>query len=149
MNGLAPPAPLASSPPPWAVDRRGRRAGTLRVIVVAVASVALVVGIGVISDSTQSRPDRVADGSSTRLVFDVTTRSGRGADEATLALWAVCSRTVSNEAVDGPTPVAAGQSVTLEPALGEHGQRRLVGCIEDATIDRVLGRVVESTSTGD
>jgi|SRR5829696_2627926 len=146
---FAPPGPLASSPPPWAVDGAGRRSALRRAVVVAVAGLALVVGIGAMADATQNRPDRVADDSSTRFVFDVTTRSGRGADDAALALWALCARTVGNEIVDGPTAVADGRSVTFEPALGDHGERRLVGCIEDAGVDRVLGRVVELTSTGD
>ena len=29
-----------------------------------------------------------------------------------------------------------------EPAIGEHSWRRLQGCLEDATIDRVKARVV-------
>ena len=32
--------------------------------------------------------------------------------------------------------------MTIEPAIGEHGENRLVGCIEDVTLDRVKGQVV-------
>ena len=32
--------------------------------------------------------------------------------------------------------------VTTAPAVGEHAWRRLKGCLEDMTIDRVLARVV-------
>jgi hypothetical protein len=33
-------------------------------------------------------------------------------------------------------------SVTVSPAFGENGRKRLTGCIEDATVDRVMGHVV-------
>ena len=32
--------------------------------------------------------------------------------------------------------------MTITPAIGEHGENRLVGCLEDLTIDRVIGDVV-------
>ena len=37
-------------------------------------------------------------------------------------------------------------TVTVSPAFGENGEKRLAGCIEDATVDRVVGHVVQLTS---
>ena len=31
--------------------------------------------------------------------------------------------------------------VVLRPAVGDHDERKLVGCLEDLTVDRVLGDV--------
>jgi hypothetical protein len=45
---------------------------------------------------------------------------------------------VSAAAVDGD-----GWTATVEPAIGEHGEKRLVGCLEDLTLDRVVGRVLD------
>lgn len=112
-------------------------------LTIAGIAAALVLGIGAMADATQNRPDVVDPDSSTTLVFDVGTRRYTGGDDAAaLALWAVCASTVGdNEVVAGPAPVADGWSVTLEPALGEHSRKRLAGCLEDGTIDRVRGHV--------
>ena len=37
-------------------------------------------------------------------------------------------------------------TVTISPAFGENGRKRLTGCLEDATVDRVMGHVVELSS---
>ena len=43
----------------------------------------------------------------------------------------------------GPEALGDGRyRVVLAPAVGEHDQRKLVGCLEDLTIDRVRGDVV-------
>ena len=44
-----------------------------------------------------------------------------------------------------PRPTAS-TSLAVEPALGEHAQRRLVGCLEDATVDLVSAHVVSVSS---
>ena len=40
------------------------------------------------------------------------------------------------------TEVGDHFSVTVSPAFGENGRKRLTGCLEDATVDRVMGHVV-------
>ena len=47
-----------------------------------------------------------------------------------------------------PEPVGDAWRVTIEPAIGEHGENRLVGCLEDVTIDRVVGQVLSLSITG-
>jgi hypothetical protein len=39
------------------------------------------------------------------------------------------------------TTADGGFSVTVSPAIGEHGRKRLTGCLEDGTLDRVIGHV--------
>jgi hypothetical protein len=110
---------------------------------------ATVFGVAQLADATQTRPDVMRAGSSSGVVFDVDTRGHRRSPaEAAQALWGVCSATISNDVVAGPTEVAGGWTVTVEPALGRHGRERLLGCLRDATLDGVSGRVVEISSRG-
>jgi hypothetical protein len=103
----------------------------------------LAAGIVVMREATQNRPDVIVEGSTTTLDFDVSTRRYRpGEPAAAGALWAVCSATVSGSRSPVPEPVAGHWRVWISPAIGEHGTSRLVGCLEDATIDRVQGDVL-------
>jgi hypothetical protein len=108
---------------------------------------ALVFGIGELADLTQNRPDPVVEGSSTVIAFDVGTRDYAGTDmEAAQALWAVCAATVggTNSAVE---PSAQGFSVSVSPAIGTNGRKRLQGCLEDGTLDRVRGHIRSVVAT--
>lgn len=94
-------------------------------------------------EATQNRPDAVQAGTTTTIDFTVDThRFQRGEPAAATALWAICSSTV--DGTISPLPEASGDrwQVTVSPAIGEHGENRLVGCLEDVTVDRVLGNVV-------
>ena len=113
-----------------------------RAVVTVLALVALAAGIVLMAELTQNRPDTVRAGSVTTVSFTVSTRDfQRGESAAAVALWAVCSATVSGD-VSAPAPIDGAWEVTIEPAIGEHGENRLVGCIEDVTLDRVKGQVV-------
>jgi hypothetical protein len=103
-------------------------------------------GIFGLAELTQNRPDPQVEGSTTVVQFDVATRDYRGGDgTAAQALWAVCSATVSG---DVTLPVLAGgdYQVTVSPAIGDNGRKRLVGCLEDGTLDRVMGHVSRVSS---
>jgi hypothetical protein len=120
----------------------------LAVLAVAVMGILGVIGL---ANLTQNRPDPVEAGTATFVTFDVATRDyQRGDGAAAQALWAVCSATVGGEVTGPATPaegtVDAGYTVSISPAIGENGRKRLVGCLEDATLDRVMGHV-ESITT--
>jgi hypothetical protein len=120
-----------------------------RFVLGALVAVATVAGIVGLASATQNRPDAVVPGSETTVAFRVSTRDyPRGEDAAAVALWAVCSATVDGDV--SPVPVRVGDDwrVTITPAIGEHGENRLVGCLEDLTLDRVLGEVVDLRRTG-
>ncbi|MFS8480798.1 MAG: hypothetical protein FWJ94_02725 [Acidimicrobiia bacterium] len=123
----------------------------MKVLLAVVVAVGGVLGVGELADLTQNRPDPVVEGSVTTVVFDVGTRRYRGTDdEAAAALWAVCAASVSGTAT-GPTATADGAyRVEISPAIGTNGRKRLVGCLEDGTLDRVRGHVehVESVAAG-
>jgi hypothetical protein len=113
-----------------------------RVVLGVLALVALVAGLVLMAELTQNRPDPVRAGSVTTVSFEVSTRDAqRGEPAAAAALWAVCSATVPGD-VSAPEEIDGMWEVTIEPAIGEHGENRLVGCLEDVTLDRVMGHVV-------
>lgn len=119
-----------------------------RFLGLSMGAMVLFLGVGAMADLTQNRPDQVDPDSTTRIVFDVSTRTYKRSDaEAARSLWALCSSTISNEVLVGPAEVPDGMAVTLRPALGEHSTKRLVGCLEDATLDRVMGDVVSLRHT--
>jgi hypothetical protein len=120
----------------------------LAVLAVAVMGILGVIGL---ANLTQNRPDPVEAGTATIVTFDVASRDyQRGDGAAAQALWAVCSATVGGEvtgpAAPGGGTVDAGYTVSISPAIGENGRKRLVGCLEDSTLDRVMGHV-ESITT--
>jgi hypothetical protein len=108
---------------------------------VALAAATLV-GIVGLAELTQNRPDERRAGTATVITFDVATRRYRGGDEtAAQALWSVCAATVPGETSSLVTMADGGFSVRVTPAIGEHGRKRLTGCLEDGTLDRVSGHV--------
>jgi hypothetical protein len=120
----------------------------MKAIGLAVLSLFGVAGVFGLADLTQNRPDAARPGTETVIAFDVGTRHYRGGDEgAAQALWSVCVATVPGETT---TPVVGGDGmyrVTVTPAIGEHGRKRLIGCLEDGTLDRVQGHVRSVSST--
>lgn len=121
-----------------------------RIAVAVVLAAIIAVAIGELGDLTQSRPDPVRDDAATEVVLSVEEDRFRpGRDAAAAALWAVCVAQTSSEVPDGLNRLADGRyRAVLEPAVGHHERRKLVGCLEDLTIDRVLGDV-ESFRTTD
>jgi hypothetical protein len=108
----------------------------LALVVVALASVYPL------AELTQNRPDKVPDDSTTVVEYEVMTR-GYDEDLAAVGLWATCQQTIDHARSDG-LPELVGErrySVVVSPGLGEHARRRLEGCLEDATIDRVSATV--------
>ena len=84
-------------------------------------------------------------GARSEIVLKVRTQDYLGADlSAVQGLWGACSGTVTQRLVD-PGVVDLGQGryrLLTDRAIGEHSWRRLQGCLEDATIDRVTAEVV-------
>jgi hypothetical protein len=116
-----------------------------RAVLVALALAAVVGGIDLLADLTQDRPDKVLPGSRSEVVLAVESRDRRGSDlEAAQNLWGACHGNVWQRLVE-PGVEQVGDNrfrLTTEPAMGEHSWRRLQGCFEDTTLDRVKARVV-------
>jgi len=125
-----------------------------RVVSYLALAIATVVGIVVLMDATQNRPDNPPPGSSSMLAFTVSIRDFPGGEQtAARTLMAVCAATVDEATVTVPAPAREAAEaaeaadgawhVTITPALGEHGRKRLEGCLEDVTLDRVIGHVTD------
>ncbi|MFN2587092.1 MAG: hypothetical protein ABR613_03080 [Actinomycetota bacterium] len=112
-------------------------------VVVAVAA-ALSLGIDTLGDLTQNRPDRALPGTSSTLVVEIKTRTANSSSVATASrLWSACAGTVPSY-IETPKIAALGSGKALivtQPALGEHTQRRLSGCLSDTTLDEVQASV--------
>ena len=117
-----------------------------RIVLVLLAVAAVARGVDALADMTQDRPDRVPPGSHSEIVLDLRSHErGGSALRSAQGLWGACQGTVWQQTVDpGPVEISDGRFlVRTEPALGEHSWRRLQGCLEDATLDRVKARVVD------
>lgn len=106
---------------------------------------ALAVFVDVLGDMTQDRPDKVVPGAQSEIVLQLRTQDYLGSPlGAAQGLWGACSGTVTQQLVD-PGVVDLGDGhyrLVTNRAIGEHSWRRLQGCLEDATIDRVTAEVV-------
>ncbi len=127
--------------------RRDGPGARLLLAVVAVAAVAA--GVDALGDATQTRPDAVVAGSRTEITLAVRVRTPALTPlGAARALWAVCAGEASSATVEpGVTPAGDHFVVAAEPALGPNAWRRVQGCLEDLTVDGVLGRVVAVAAT--
>jgi hypothetical protein len=101
-------------------------------------------GIDLLSDATQNRPDRIVPGTTSEIRVDVYTNDTKySRTEAIETLWSTCRAMVPSELA---APIARASSsrfvLRVEPALGNNGLRRLHGCFEDAFLDTVQAKVV-------
>ena len=111
--------------------------------------VALVVvgaaSVDTLGDLTQSRPDEVVAGSRSEIVVEVRSKGYRpGVDEEARNLVAACAGTSGHTLVGDPGVEIIGKGAvrfSVEPALGTHNRRKLVGCLGDSTIERLQGHV--------
>jgi hypothetical protein len=112
------------------------------VVILLVAVLAAAV-VDALRDRTQNRPDAAVAGSRSVVTFDVDTYDAQQPiDEAARALWYACNQTVGNRRLDLRIGEGGSGVATVAPALGPHERKRLTGCLQDATIDRVRGDVV-------
>ena len=112
-------------------------------VIRVVAAAALGATVFGLMEVTQNRPDPIREDVVSDVELKLSARHGRaGIDDAT-ALWGVCQRTAAHVRLDSPIEVTAPQrfSIKVRPALGHHDQKRFVGCLEDATLDGLVGRV--------
>lgn len=149
-DGLVPPVGAPSEPavvPGQLRDRRGRdplHRATLWVTV-AVVVAGLAIGINALRGATMSTPEPVDENAVMVLTLDVDTREAFGSvDDLVEALYVACRVRLPNETrlIESSETAGALGRLVVAPALGPTTQRRFVGCLEDATIDRVNAQVV-------
>ncbi|MCM1974884.1 MULTISPECIES: hypothetical protein [unclassified Streptomyces] len=142
----AAPGDLEDLPPVGAPPSPGRAARLTAVGVVGAALLAaLVVGL---ADLTQTRAEEADESAATSVVVQVDLRD-KSMDEARRSLaarqvWERCRDSTSvplNHASLGDLGDGLYAGV-VRPALTDHDRRRLRGCLEDATLERVSLTVV-------
>jgi hypothetical protein len=115
-----------------------------RVLIVVLIGALGALGIFGLLQVTKNRPDRIVPGSRSEIVLSVATKPPLTERQGAASLWAVCLLRAHQYRLVGQHENQDDETVyVVEPALGEHAQRRVVGCLEDATIERVLGDVRE------
>ena len=123
----------------------------MRWLVMVVIAGAAALGVKELGDRTQTRPEVVDPASRAEVTFSVRTHGYLGpTDDAARTLWEVCRPQLGwrTQVVEAPQVEAGQLSVVVNPAPGRHATLRLRGCIEDATLDRVNGRLVAITPVG-
>ena len=129
-------------PPEVVVPRRGL---AVHLAVAALALAGATLGVDALGDATQTRPDPYLPGTASAVEFSIANRAGT-ADPVQLAhnLWGACASQVGHRyRLAGIAGTGAGRvEATIEPSIGRNAERRLRGCIEDATSDRLLASVV-------
>ena len=116
-----------------------------RALLLLVAALALALGVDGLADLTQDRPDRTLAGTRSEIVLALQSRDrGGSALLSAQGLWGACQGTVRHRLAEpGVIEIAEGRfRLVTEPALGEHSWRRLQGCLEDTTLDKVKAHVV-------
>ncbi len=116
-----------------------------RVLVGGIALVLMAVSVESLRQLTQSRPGDVMAEGSTVVEVVVEQRRGVQAPELVVVeLWGACrSRLGTGVSPLSVLPVAEGRvRLVLDRALGSTGQRRLIGCFQDHTLDLVRADVV-------
>jgi hypothetical protein len=115
-------------------------------VLLAALGVGAYLAVTLLGDITQTRPDHVGPNSRSEIVLEVETNGYlQPASDGARNLWAACSGITSRQLVEDPGIVDIGEGrfrFSVEPGLGANTRRKLVGCLEDATIDRVQGSVV-------
>ncbi|MFI2474299.1 hypothetical protein [Nocardia xishanensis] len=116
-----------------------------RMLLLGAGGLLVVTVVLAMADSMKFETDRGAAASTQVVRFDAQAKDTGVSSEPAVRLWDKCASHVNHvRVVAGPAPDGDAWSVTLAPALGEHTERRLVGCLEDLTVDGVLGHYLGS-----
>lgn len=153
---LAPQLPLGPAEPLDEVAARlssprsmGRR-GVVAVVVVAVAVLAAL--SLVIMGATQTRTEALDAAATTVLDVRIDRRDARvPVEELAETLWVQCHYRVPRSVEGGIRTTADPQAVelVLDAGMGPLVRRRLVGCLEDTTVERAVADVIGHTVMSD
>ncbi|MBF6170732.1 hypothetical protein [Nocardia blacklockiae] len=121
---------------------------TRTVLVLAALAVVGTFAVVALAQAMQFHTDRGGAGSRSVITFDAWARSGTPAEDPALTVWKQCRSIVNHVRVlDGPVERDGTWTVTLEPALGTHTERRFVGCLRDLGVDGITGQLLNARRT--
>ena len=115
-----------------------------KLLVLGVLFIVGAFAVDAIGDATQTREDARRTDQMTQIVFHVEGKHFRQSlDTAALALFGKCAATVGGHVVDpGIEPIGPGDyRFAMTPTLGDHGKERLLGCMNDLSIERLRSNV--------
>ena len=121
-----------------------RRRSYVPHVVAGVVAIGLATaGLDALADATQTRPDTIVKGTTSAVVVAVDPGSARSALTATDALWGACTTQLGGGyKVLSMTELGSGAvQVLVTPQIGKYAERRLRGCVGDATTDRLSARI--------
>ncbi len=143
------PGTIATDLTPVPRPNFGRSTIRKQVVALVLAILLGTVGLDVLADATQTRPDRLVPGTTTAVIVELSLhKSGLSAAEGMDSLWGTCRNTVPNKLTDAGIVALGGLrfELTFTPALGKNGYRRLHGCFEDAVLDNLQARVLPAAA---
>ena len=113
----------------------------LLAVLLAAATVGAIVAL---REATMTRHTPMDPSTEMELVLQASTNvPGADVDEMVEALFVSCQLQVSTNPTGPPTPLGGDTYLLgMRPALDESDQRQLVGCLEDAVLDRLQASVV-------
>lgn len=149
-GGLLPAGDFgATTFPVGPVIKPGRATLRKQLLALGLSILAGTVGVDALSDATQTRPDTFVAQTRSTIVIDMVDHGYSGSmGIAATSLWGVCQATVPNDITgDGIQKIGSARYLLeVSPALGKNGERRLRGCLEDATLDNLSASVVSISS---
>jgi hypothetical protein len=115
-----------------------------------VVAAVTVIGVLALSDATKFRGG-LGDGGHTTVDFSVEVKHyHHDLEDAAASLWYACIGTVGWEGATAPALVPGTGTTyraTITPGLPEDSRRRFRGCIEDGTVDKIRGHLVQMATT--
>jgi len=119
-----------------------------RLLALLLVAALTYVGIDVLADLTQTRPETIDPNSRAEVTIGVEIHGYLGPfEDAAQSLWAVCLPQLGwrTQVVEAPVIVDGHLTAVVSPAPGAHSEKRLRGCLNDVTLDRVKGHLVSVT----
>ncbi len=117
------------------------------VVIVLIVVAGLLLGVHELEEATEYHGG-AGTAATTTVVFTVDgKRYNHGSDLAATTLWNTCVSTLGWSGGTAPTRQDDGSyRAVLSPSLPSDTSRRLRGCLEDLTLDRIRGSVTRISS---
>lgn len=144
-----PTAPLVGAAPPASVTRTrasAPRLGTVGRVAVVLLIASLAIVLVTLALLGRTRPDPPVPGTRSIVTMEVLTRNGIDRDLAANSLWGACHVWIpQHELVEMRTTSPGHFVLTIEPSLSEQAERRLLGCLNDGTLEQVKAELGSHT----
>lgn len=115
---------------------------------VVIAVLVLALGVELTRRATQANEAQNTAPGTSSIVLEVRSTSSRDPVATTTVLWSVCAQQLDvAPAITGITSAGRFVAFSIDRSLGRTAKRRVMGCLEDFTLDRVVAKVVDLHTT--